>query len=111
MLTSIITFGTLTSFAPNYPLFLLGIWINGFSGIGFGTVMYCWMMEIVSGKEKTIFGCTPHLNYAFWGFAVAIIAYLVPDWHKMELIFSLPLIALYATYWILPESPRYMSMF
>ena len=69
--------------------------------------MYCWMMEILSGKEKTIFGVAPHLNFAFWGFAVAVIAYLVPDWQKMALIFSLPLIILYAVHWILPESPRY----
>lgn len=49
MLTMVIVCGTLTSFSPNYPLFLLGIWCNGFSSIGFGTVMYCWMMEILSG--------------------------------------------------------------
>ena len=111
MLTMVVICGTLTSFSPSYGWFLAGIWACGFSAIGFGTVMYCWMMEILSGKEKTIFGVAPHLNFAFWGFAVAVIAYLVPDWQKMALIFSLPLIILYATYWILPESPRYLSMY
>ena len=48
------------------------------------------------------------MNYAFWGFGVGIIAYLIPDWHQMELVFSVPLIALYMTYWILPESPRWL---
>ena len=107
MLTMVVICGTLTSFAPSYGWFLAGIWACGFSAIGFGTVMYCWMMEILSGKEKTIFGVAPHLNFAFWGFAVAVIAYLVPDWQKMALIFSLPLIILYSVHWILPESPRY----
>ena len=50
------------------------------------------------------------LNFAFWGFAVAVIAYFIPDWQKMALIFSLPLIILYATFLILPESPRYISI-
>jgi len=108
MLTMVVICGTLTSFAPSYGWFLAGIWACGFSAIGFGTVMYCWMMEILSGKEKTIFGVAPHLNFAFWGFAVAVIAYLVPDWQKMALIFSLPLIILYSVHWILPESPRWL---
>jgi MFS family permease len=107
MLASVVIFGTLTSFAPFYWCFLVGIWFCGFSSIGLGTVLYCWMMEILAGKPKTIFGCAPHLNFALWGLAVAGIAYLIPDWHKMELVFSLPLLALFATYWILPESPRY----
>ena len=107
LLTMVVVCGALVSFSPSYPWFLAGIWACGFSSIGFGTVMYCWMMEILSGKEKTIFGVAPHLNFAFWGFAVAVIAYFIPDWQKMALIFSLPLIILYVTFLILPESPRY----
>ncbi len=72
----------------------------------FGTVMYCWMMEILAGKWKTFFGCVPHLNFAFWGLVTALIAYLVPDWHHMELIFNIPLVLLYSVFWVLPESPR-----
>ena len=108
MLTVVIICGTLNAFAPYYELFLVGIWTCGFSAIGLGTVMYVWVMEILSGQEKTIFGALPHLNFAFWGLAVAGIAYLIPNWHHMELVFSLPLIGLYATYWILPESPRWL---
>ena len=61
-----------------------------------------------SGREKTIFGALPHLNFAFWGLAVAGIAYLIPNWHQMELVFSVPLVGLYVTYWVLPESPRWL---
>ena len=106
LLAAIIIAGTLTAFSPSYELFLVGIWICGYTSISFGTVMYCWMMEILDGKEKTLFGLAPHLNFAFWGLAVAGIAYLVPDWHQAELIFNIPLVVLFATYWILPESPR-----
>ena len=110
MLTTTIIAGACTAFAPSYEWFLLGIFCCGFSSIGAGTVLYCWTMEILSGKEKTIFGAAPHLNFAFWGFSVAIIAYLIPNWHQMELVFSLPLVILYLTYWVLPESPRYVHM-
>ena len=50
MLTMVIICGTLNAFAPYYELFLLGIWSCGFSSIGLGTVMYVWVMEILSGK-------------------------------------------------------------
>ena len=69
--------------------------------------MYCWMMEILAGREKTIFGVAPHLNFAVWGLSTAGIAYLLPVWWHMQLVFSLPLLSLCLLYWYLPESPRY----
>ena len=52
MLTTTIISGTATAFATSYVLFLVGIYFSNFSTIGMGTVMYCWMMEILSGREK-----------------------------------------------------------
>ena len=106
LLTFNILSGSLSSFAQSYWIFLIGIWGCGFASIGFGTVVYVWMMELIDGKPKTIFGCVPHLNFAFWGLVLAGIAYLVPDWRQMEMLFTFPLALLFATYWIIPESPR-----
>ena len=39
---------------------------------------------------------------------MALYAYLVPDWHQMELFFVLPVAMLVCTYWMLPESPRWL---
>ncbi len=49
LLAMLVIFGTANAFAPNYYLFLVGAWGCGFSAIGFGTVMYCWMLELVAG--------------------------------------------------------------
>ena len=59
-------FGTLSAFTPYYGLFLICVWACGFGAIGFGTVIYCWMMEMLSGREKTIFGCAPNYNFSLW---------------------------------------------
>ena len=72
--------GTASSFSPNYPLFLVGIFICGFSSLGYGTVMYVWMMEHVGGKYKTILGAAPHYNFGFWGLMTAVFAYALPHW-------------------------------
>ena len=58
--------GTVAAFSTYYELFLVCVWVDGFACIGFGTVIYCWMMELLTGREKTIFGCAPDFFYAFW---------------------------------------------
>ena len=52
LIVTVIVVGIASSFAPNYPLFLTSVFINGFSALGSGTVMYCWMMELLAGKAK-----------------------------------------------------------
>ena len=52
LLTTTIIAGTFTAFSPTYISFLFGIFACGFSSIGAGTVLYCWMMEILSGKAQ-----------------------------------------------------------
>ena len=54
MTTTIIS-GTATAFSPAYEWFLVGIFLSNFSTLGMGTVMYTWMMEILSGREKVYF--------------------------------------------------------
>lgn len=100
--------GTASSFSPNYPLFLVGIFICGFSSLGYGTVMYVWMMEHVGGKYKTILGAAPHYNFGFWGLMTGVFAYALPHWRHLQLLFSLPLIVLIGAYWYIPESSRWL---
>jgi len=108
LLITVIIVGTASSFSPNYPTFLVGIFICGFSSLGYGTVMYVWMMEHVGGKYKTILGAAPHYNFGFWGLMTAVIAYLVPNWRHLQIIYSLPLVVLIGAYWLIPESARWL---
>eukprot|EP00088_Acartia_fossae_P014886 TRINITY_DN18038_c0_g1_i1.p1 TRINITY_DN18038_c0_g1~~TRINITY_DN18038_c0_g1_i1.p1 ORF type:complete len:399 (-),score=52.45 TRINITY_DN18038_c0_g1_i1:31-1227(-) len=100
--------GTISSFTPNYPAFLITVWICGFSSIGYGTVMYVWMMEHIAGKYKTILGAFPHFCFGFWGLMTCLICYLRPNWRDLQLIFSLPCILLVAAYFYFPESARWL---
>ena len=59
-------------------------------------------MPIRTNLKKLIF-----LNEIFSrGLVVAGTAYFIPDWHQMQLVFSVPLVILLGIYWIIPESPR-----
>ena len=98
----------LVGFLSHFPTFLCsGVFFCAFMALGYGTVMYCWMMEHADGKVKTILGAAPHYNFGFWGLMTAVIAYCVPDWRHMQLIFSLPLVLLFGAFWVMPESARY----
>ena len=70
--------------------------------------MYVWMMEHVGGKYKTILGAAPHYNFGFWGLMTAVLAYILPHWRHLQLLFSLPLVVLLPAYWFLPESSRWL---
>jgi len=100
--------GTGSSFSPNYPLFLLSVWICGFASIGYGTVLYVWLMEHVAGRYKTVMGAAPHYCFGFWGLAMSLICYLVPNWRHLQLIFSLPCLVLLIAHLYIPESPRWL---
>jgi len=54
LLTMAILSAVLTSLASTYPIFLIGIWGSGFASIGYGTVMYCWMMELLAGEKDNL---------------------------------------------------------
>jgi len=100
--------GTISSFSPNYFVFLISVWLCGFASIGYGTVMYCWMMEHIAGKYKTILGACPHYCFGFWGLMTCLICYLRPNWRHLQLIFSVPCILLVGAYFYLPESARWL---
>ena len=59
-----VIFGVISAVSPYYELFLACAFFCGFASVGFGTVMFCWMMELLNGREKTIFGSAVNLNLA-----------------------------------------------
>ena len=61
MLSLTIFSGLFAAFAPNFVCFLAGVSGCGFATIGYGTIKYCWMMELISGNVKTVFGCMPQV--------------------------------------------------
>jgi len=108
LLLTLVVAGTASSFTTNYPSFLISVWFCGFSSIGYGTVMYCWMMEHISGNHKTVMGAVPHYCFGFWGLVTPLICYLVPNWRQLQLIFSVPCLVLSLAYFYIPESARWL---
>lgn len=80
-------------------------------GTSVGGTMLCTfilLMEI-SGKSFRPYLLGLHeISYVVGYFFLPIIAYYVRDWRYLQLTTSVPFLLIIVTYWIVPESPRWL---
>ncbi|VEN36260.1 unnamed protein product [Callosobruchus maculatus] len=101
-------FGTATAFASNYVM-----WVIFRIGVGFtvpailGTP-YVMAIELVGPKYRVTVTILINIAYSLSLVSLAIIVWAVRDWRWMTLLTTLPFAALFATWWVLPESPRWL---
>lgn len=61
--------------------------------MGVTMVSFVLVVELVSGKWRTIIGILDILPVAISYILIAAIAYVVPQWRKMQLVITVPWIA------------------
>ncbi|KAM4097758.1 hypothetical protein ACJW30_07G026100 [Castanea mollissima] len=110
--TAVLTSGAgfLSTFSPNYILFLIFRFLVGI-GLGSGSIFACWFLEFVPadnrGKWMVVFS-------SFWTFGTifeAALAWIVMSrlsWRSLLAFSSLPSFVLLLFYSLAPESPRHL---
>ncbi|KAH1002886.1 hypothetical protein HUJ04_008920 [Dendroctonus ponderosae] len=101
-------FGIATSLAPNFY-----IWVLLRMGVGFtvpailGTP-YVLAIELVGPKDRTTVTILINIAYSLSLVSLAVVVWAVRSWRWMALATSLPFTALFLTWFLLPESPRWL---
>nr|XP_022911363.1 organic cation transporter protein-like [Onthophagus taurus] len=75
-----------------------------------GTMMtsFVLIMELVGLKWRTTVGILYQIPFNLGHLSLPLIAYLLRDWRLNQFVISISSVVLFAYYWVLPESPRWL---
>ncbi|XP_076466252.1 organic cation transporter protein-like [Babylonia areolata] len=66
-------------------------------------------MEIVGPSKRAWAGVLIEISWCLGGLVLVIFAYFIRNWRYLEIAVSIPSIVLLFYWWLIPESPRWLS--
>ncbi|XP_031348588.1 beta-alanine transporter isoform X1 [Photinus pyralis] len=101
-------FGIATALASSF-----GIWVLFRFGVGFTipsilSTPSILAIELVGPKYRSTVTVLINIAYSIDLIVLSIIVWAVRDWRQLALFTTVPFIALFALYWAMPESPRWL---
>uniref|UniRef100_A0A2M3ZLB7 Putative organic cation transporter n=1 Tax=Anopheles braziliensis TaxID=58242 RepID=A0A2M3ZLB7_9DIPT len=82
--------------------------VLGFASMSVAVVSFVLVVELVSGRYRTIIGILNILPVALAYIMAAGIAYVTRDWRTMQFAITLPGLVLVSVWYWCPESPRWL---
>ncbi|CAG4952112.1 unnamed protein product [Parnassius apollo] len=96
------------SFSNSYTTYIVLRVLGGLFFPAMYQLPFILALELMPPARRTHAGIIVGMFFASGMSLLALIAYIVRDWFYLSLATSLPFIALYGYYWLLPESPRWL---
>ncbi|XP_030756002.1 organic cation transporter protein-like [Sitophilus oryzae] len=100
--------GTMVAFAPWFELYVVLRCCLGFFSVSVVFSGFVLAIELVGGHWRTITGISYLFPVSLGYCTIAGLAYLLQDWRHLQLAVSLPGVAFLGTWFLLPESPRWL---
>lgn len=101
-------FGTILAFSTSLAMYMGLRVIIGFASMTVAVVSFVLVVELVSGKWRTIIGILNILPVAATYVLSSGIAYYIRDWRTLQLTISLPWFVFLSMWYCVPESPRWL---
>ncbi|XP_011204546.2 solute carrier family 22 member 15 isoform X1 [Bactrocera dorsalis] len=100
--------GTLIAYSVNLAMCMSMRVFAGFASMTVTVVSFVLVVELVSGKWRTITGILNILPVPISYILMAVIAYFVRDWRNLQLAITLPWLCMLPMWYYMPESPRWL---
>ncbi|GAB6029096.1 hypothetical protein CHUAL_004879 [Chamberlinius hualienensis] len=101
-------FGVATAFAPNYDVWITLRFFNGMAIPAISSTPYVLAIELVGPGHRTLMSILVNIMYTLILILLSIVVYLVREWRQLVLATTVPFIAFFLYWWVLPESPRWL---
>uniref|UniRef100_A0A3Q3WYI3 Solute carrier family 22 member 3 n=1 Tax=Mola mola TaxID=94237 RepID=A0A3Q3WYI3_MOLML len=110
LLSNILNFitGMILAVAPNYISILVFRSVFGFAVKGGWMTSYVLLTEIVGVEYRRTVGILYQMFFSLGNLLLPLLAYFIPDWRWLQVVFSVPYLFFLSYYWFIPESPRWL---
>ncbi|XP_067676240.1 organic cation transporter protein-like [Haliotis asinina] len=104
----LITGGILLNWSSNFVMFAILRFINGASATGVFVSCFVIGIEITGPTKRVCFGVMLETFFATGMVVLSGLAFIIRDWHTLELATAVPVAVCLVYWWIIPESPRWL---
>ncbi|XP_075984568.1 organic cation transporter protein-like [Anticarsia gemmatalis] len=107
-ITTVIIFGLIIPFSPNYIIFTLLRTLLGMATAGTMVVSFVIVMESVGPRYREVTGCLFQIPFTIGHMTVSIFAYYFRSWDTYTLALGIPPLIYLGYFFTLSESPRWL---
>ncbi|KAA0708875.1 Solute carrier family 22 member 6-A [Triplophysa tibetana] len=103
-----VIFGVGAAFAPNFYIYVMLRFVVGMTVSAVIMNAFVLGTEWTGPKQRMLAGVITDYFFGFGYILLAGVAYLIPDWRKLQLAISAPGFLFLFYIWVLPESARWL---
>ncbi|GBM57807.1 Organic cation transporter protein [Araneus ventricosus] len=96
------------AFSTSYFMFVVCRFFIAAGVLGVDNTVFVLLMEIIGPKHRSAYGMIGQCGWAVGCAILIILAWYLRDWFWIHLAITLPSIILLSSWWLFPESPRWL---
>ena len=101
-------FGILAAFSTSFNMFVVVQFFTAMGQVGLFQTAFVLGIELVGPNKRTLCGILIEFVFVTGELYLALVAWQLRDWRKVQLACAVPCLALFSYYFILPESVRWL---
>ncbi|XP_028166129.1 organic cation transporter protein-like [Ostrinia furnacalis] len=107
-ITTLIAFGFVVPFSPNYTVFTVSRFFLGLATAGTMVISFVIIMETVGPRYRELLGCLFQIPFIIGHMTVPLFAYYFRSWDTYTLALAVPPLIYLGYFFVLNESPRWL---